>query len=249
MIQSMFRLIYVACCGVARSDSKYYHRQGQRQGERRTVLSYCGKDVRAFADWHTMAVALNCVRRYLSVSKKPVTPGKLLSLEQHVYTDASISKKLTGLGVVWQSPKEVKTLHAQIAEKDINKAELAAIFIGLLFSDPQRDVTVFTDSGASLDHLICPGRRYATLVLCIRTLVSARQNITQFVKVKAHVGVDGNDHADTLARIGRESGFKLMCPDDISIFHRTTSHVPTYMLLAYLDIVGIDRNCTVLRRV
>lgn len=103
-------------------------------------------------------------------------------------------------------------------KKEINTAELAAIYMGLLCA-PSKNVEVMTDSSTALELL--SGRlykkKYATLVDCIHHVTATMYDTVKYTKVKSHSGVLGNEIADGLARTaacagGRDS-FVLPAPD------------------------------------
>lgn len=114
---------------------------------------------------------------------------------QHVYTDASLQRhKAAGLGVLWLD-KDTETQTAmgvRIREhRDINRAELGAIYLALLLSQPLEGVTVFSDSQTSLSMIqrVRQGgwhHKYGLLAACVAYLVMCRQAPTRFVKVKGH---------------------------------------------------------------
>ena len=87
-------------------------------------------------------------------------------------------------------------------KKDINRAELAAIYMGLLLAGPDV-LSVHTDSATALNLLkgsLCI-EKYSMLVFAIKSITAVKYNgIVKYNKVKAHSGVRGNDIADALAR-------------------------------------------------
>jgi ribonuclease HI len=99
-----------------------------------------------------------------------------------------------------------------IGKKEINMAELAAIYMGLLCR-PSRNIEVFTDSATALEVL--SGRvykkKYQPLVDCIHHVSNTMYDSVKYTKVKAHSGNPGNEVADILARKGtiENQGFVL----------------------------------------
>lgn len=131
--------------------------------------------------------------------------------DEHCYTDASLKDGHAGLGIYWQSPATHAWLAVKPAEsiRDINRAELLAIFIALLYSRPCSNLHVFTDSQVAIDNITfgtCESKKYEPLAHAIRTLMATRQGRTTLRKVKGHAGVWGNEAADTLARCIRVAG-------------------------------------------
>lgn len=110
--------------------------------------------------------------------------------------------------MVWTTTAQTDTLASRVSEKNSNNAEMAAIFFAVLLSDPVKDLTVFTDSEACLTKLnktqqnCSVDDRLTRVAKTVAWVASHRTGATQFVKIKAHSGVRGNEDADTLARDG-----------------------------------------------
>jgi ribonuclease HI len=89
-------------------------------------------------------------------------------------------------------------------KKDINRAELAAIYVGLLISPRLENLEVLSDSCTALDLLNSDKiNKYCKLVDCIKHVSYAKFNdCIRYTKVKSHSGVIGNEIAHNLARLG-----------------------------------------------
>lgn len=137
-----------------------------------------------------------------------------------VYTDASIIKKRAGMGIYSEFHNIERSYALAGLERDINRAELGAIFMALNMIGGIGDVCVYSDSITSLK--LIDGRlkldKYRILQDCVHQMITNWNGQIEFCKVKAHSGNKGNDIADHLARCGAEkqgSVKKLLLPDDI----------------------------------
>ncbi len=130
-----------------------------------------------------------------------------------VYTDGSLTNdgRLGSGGVIFSphSPAQAFSLRPQ-AGRSSTAPELYAILAALSFTPTNQTLTLFTDSQCALDGLkFLTSSNYSTrhllkrpnhsLLAAIRDLLLLRTAIPTFIKVKAHVGILGNEMADRLA--------------------------------------------------
>ena len=131
-----------------------------------------------------------------------------------LYTDASIRSKV-GIGG-FHTHNNLMYSYKILGKKDINRAELAAVYAGLLIAPNMEVLEVLSDSHTSLS-LIWGHQthtRYATLVNCIRYVAHKKfGGHVYFDKVKGHSGVPGNELAHNLARVGTEMNQVFHMPD------------------------------------
>lgn len=137
-----------------------------------------------------------------------------------LYTDASLKSGRYAGAAVYQ-PQFHSSFRCRLYEKkDINRAELGAIFIAaLLHYDTSKEKIILTDSQTSIDSFLYlrSYKKYKLLVDCIHQI-----GHTRLKKVKAHRGILGNEMADTLAkRAVAENDEFFLLPDDLY-----TSKVP-----------------------
>ena len=128
------------------------------------------------------------------------TLTKTFSSRSHhrLFTDASLRKQ-AGIGMYMPSYLQHS---AQInGKKDINRAELAAIYAGMLMA-PVDHIQVLSDSITAIYLIkgIQKSGKYSTLVDCIKFISYKKFNgCVDYIKVKGHSGVYGNEVADRLA--------------------------------------------------
>ena len=137
------------------------------------------------------------------------------SNQEFIYTDASIrmvgNELQSGIGV-WFGCHNDKNISQRLLyeyNNDINYCELFAIYMAIIKSDPDKEITIYTDSYTSM-KLINEGniekcvrnKKYENIVFLILKNIQLRKNKTNILKVKAHTGDVGNSNADLMARIG-----------------------------------------------
>jgi ribonuclease HI len=143
----------------------------------------------------------------------------------YIFTDASLIKK-AGIGIYYsaahiQTP--VKKHYYIDGKKDINRAELSAIYAGLLLypttplaslashtpHTPLAQLDLFSDSITAINLIEDKtyNKKFNTLVQCIRYVSSKKYKNSKLIytKVKAHSGIKENDIAHYLARCGARS--------------------------------------------
>ena len=146
----------------------------------------------------------------------------------YIFTDASLIKK-AGIGIYYAAPhiqNPIKKHYYIDGKKDINRAELSAIYAGLLLypskPTPQpaqlaqlaqlaqiaqiAQLGIFSDSITAINLIEDKtyNKKFDTLVQCIRYLSSKKYKNSKLIytKVKAHSGIIENDIAHYLARCG-----------------------------------------------
>jgi len=147
---------------------------------------------------------------------------RLLNKTNYIFTDASLIKK-AGIGIYYQTATIQIPIQIPIqkyyyidGKKDINRAELAAIYAGLLLYPPVQmekptplsHIDLFSDSITAINLIEdrTYNAKFDTLVQCIRYLSSKKYSNTNIIytKVKAHSGIKENDIAHYLARCGAD---------------------------------------------
>ena len=157
----------------------------------------------------------------------------------YIFTDASLIKK-AGIGIYYAAPhiqNPVKKHYYIDGKKDINRAELSAIYAGLLLyptTKPTKpaQLAIFSDSITAINLIEDKtyNKKFDTLVQCIRYLSSKKYKNSKLIytKVKAHSGIIENDIAHYLARCGArcdaQSGADCAQP---YLFHMPDSVVQT----------------------
>ena len=147
--------------------------------------------------------------------KKTIYNNTFNSDKEIIYTDASIrmvgNEPQSGIGV-WFGCQNDKNISQQLLHEhknDINYCELIAIYMAIIKSDTDKEITIYTDSFTSM-KLINEGntekyvknKKYENIVFLILKNIQLRKKHTNILKVKAHTGDIGNSNADLMARIG-----------------------------------------------
>jgi len=114
---------------------------------------------------------------------------------------------------------------------DTNRAELAAIYCGLLLAPTgSGNIEVFTDSLTALQLINGNFKhvKYDSLVNCVKYVADKKFINVNYRKVKAHTGVYGNEIAHILARAGAQLNskqFHVPCfGDDIEVLVKENIH-------------------------
>ena len=120
-----------------------------------------------------------------------------------IYTDGASSGNPgpSGIGVVLRFGKHEKEISKYIGIATNNIAELEAIRTGLLeIKNATLPVRVFTDSSYAHGVLVLgwKARKNQDIVRSIRKTISKFEDL-KIIKVKGHVGIEGNERADFLA--------------------------------------------------
>ena len=121
----------------------------------------------------------------------------------YVYTDGASAGNPgpSGIGVVLRYGNHEKEISKYIGMATNNIAELMAIREGLLqLKQTKLPVRIFTDSSyahgvLSLDW---KAKKNKTIIRSIKKVMSTLRDI-KIIKVKGHVGIEGNERADVLA--------------------------------------------------
>ncbi|XP_023217612.1 uncharacterized protein LOC111620004 [Centruroides sculpturatus] len=119
-----------------------------------------------------------------------------------IYTDGSKSDNYVGLAFVCQD--EIVAEHIA-PNSSIFSAELQAIYLAIKYINQKghRCCVIYTDSVSALQALISYERSSHFIVIKIRKLIShltTRNFFVKFCWVPGHVGIRGNEEADTAAK-------------------------------------------------
>lgn len=134
--------------------------------------------------------------------------------ETVIWTDGSgtFNDDHAGIGVVVDEGEHgIREYSEYIGLGTNNVAELTAIYRGLqAVPDRRRKILVRSDSEYSIGILTKPWvpKKNKELVEAIRADLEWRGPNVRFQHVRGHVGIEGNERADKLAKAGREKGFK-----------------------------------------
>ena len=138
--------------------------------------------------------------------------------ETVVWTDGSgtMNDDHAGIGVVVDEGEHgVREYSEYIGLGTNNVAELSAIYRGLqAVPDRRRRLLVRSDSEYSIGILTknWVPKKNVDLIQAIREDLAWRAGRVRFEHVRGHVGIEGNERADRLAKAGREAGFKPAGP-------------------------------------
>ena len=120
-----------------------------------------------------------------------------------IYTDGASAGNPgpSGIGVVLSFGKHKKEISRYIGIATNNMAELEAIRSGLMaVKNSNLPVRVFTDSGYAYGVLTqgWKAKKNQDIIESIKKILSKFKDL-KFIKVKGHVGIEGNERADFLA--------------------------------------------------
>jgi ribonuclease HI len=121
----------------------------------------------------------------------------------YVYTDGASAGNPgpSGIGVVLRFGKHEKEISRYIGDTTNNVAELEAIRSGLMaVKNTNLPVRVFTDSRYAYGVLTqgWKAKKNQNIIESIKKILS-KFNDLKFIKVRGHVGIEGNERADFLA--------------------------------------------------
>jgi ribonuclease HI len=120
-----------------------------------------------------------------------------------IYTDGASSGNPgpSGIGVLLRFNKHEKEISKYIGVATNNMAELEAIRAGLLaVKNTNFPVRVFTDSSYAYGVLALgwKARKNQAIIASIKKILLKFDDL-KFIKVRGHVGIEGNERADVLA--------------------------------------------------
>ncbi|GFX94821.1 uncharacterized protein TNCV_2378941 [Trichonephila clavipes] len=142
-----------------------------------------------------------------------------------VYTDGSKTAPHVGCGVVFNNTILSFTLHNSMS---VFSAELTAILVALqhILISNHRHFCVYTDSMSALESLhFLTEHRHPTVIeilILLRKLERKGFDII-FSWVPGHVGILGNEQADTSALSMSDHMQRPVCYQDLKVLHRTMS--------------------------
>jgi len=125
------------------------------------------------------------------------------------YTDGSGTQahKGAGIGVYVVQSSGNLMIAEHIGLGSNNRAELCALWRGIRqFASKNKHILIRSDSEYAIGAVTQPWQANvnAKLIRCIREDLALRGDRVQFEHVDGHSGVDGNEIADYLAKIGRK---------------------------------------------
>ena len=148
-----------------------------------------------------------------------------------IYTDSSLRRSRLGVGI-WNKHDKIEQSYKLSGLLDINRGELAAIFIAMLSISNKKDISIISDSETALSIIrdkkdTCKDK-YKILNNSVQFLKSSWKGDISFHKIKGHSGNIGNDYADKLAGMATNDNCddnyddnceisKFILPDELDI--------------------------------
>lgn len=123
------------------------------------------------------------------------------------FTDGSMIQEEVGAGYVVPE-EDITVLMKVMGPQTVNRAELTAIYAVLQDMAPSKDLVVYTDSKVAIQKLAAwaanpetlVGDKHESLVAAMGGLIAGRPGRFALRKIKAHVGLQGNELADEAAK-------------------------------------------------
>lgn len=151
--------------------------------------------------------------------------------EVEIYTDGSEIKGKAGFGVWSEGDMGLVTAYRVLGEQSSYNAELQGVIFGVTNAPPKTICNICVDNEAvvKLGKRLKGDERVELkqvpqphLTRLLKDRLDWKENIEQttinFVKVKGHTGIKGNEEADEAARVGTELNFSYLEPRDLVEF-------------------------------